>query len=83
MLTADETTLLLDRNAHESFPGLRSIAKNYRLSIAGCKPCGARKLPMVEQAFKSYVLAIKSNVLFRKVLEKLFGTRVPNIRGLQ
>ena len=83
MLTSDEETLLMNRNTHEAFSGFRSLARNYIASTKGCKPCGARRLPSVEQAFKSYVIAIKNNPLFQNLLIKLFGKRVPNIRGIQ
>lgn len=82
MLTPDEVTLLNDRRAHEEFPPLRSMSKNYAESTKKCKPCGARRVPAIEQAFKSYIMAVRGTVLFRNTLARLFGTRMPNIRGI-
>lgn len=82
MLTPDEVTLLKDRIAHEELPPLRSMARNYMESTRKCKPCGARRLPAIEQAFRSYILAVKNTVLFKNTVTRLFGNRIPNIRGI-
>jgi len=82
MLTADEIELLQDRQVQESFLGLHSLSRNYR-STKSCKPCGQRRIPALEHAFRSYITAIRNNPIFKSALTRLFGTRVPNIRGLQ
>lgn len=82
MLTPDEVTLLKDRRAHDELPPLRSMARNYMESTKKCKPCGARRLPAIEQTFKSYIIAVRGTVVFKNTLQRLFGNRIPNIRGI-